>query len=217
MKNIAFILALLIAICSGCTSSTDEVSTKVAELMQNKFNTEQIAKLNIKVKKVITIHEEGNKYKGVATVEMDGKPHDITIKVIYDGQHIMYEADESQLSFISQKIIENSLTTNQENTETPLAKNKVDESTNKQNGILDQFDTNAHCKKVSEIAGGSYQIEETCRASENEAKNSLRSMSIPPEILEHCLRIGQVAGGSYEIALTCSNDEMKAKSKLDSQ
>lgn len=76
------------------------------------------------------------------------------------------------------------------------------------------FDIEAHCKKVSQAMGGSYQIEQTCRDQERKAQANISTMAVPPEIVSHCGRVGRAVGGSYQIMLTCVEQEMKAKANL---
>ena len=76
------------------------------------------------------------------------------------------------------------------------------------------FDIEKKCAKIKEFAGGSYQIEQTCRNQEREAQSTLMGMSIPTEIEKHCTEIGAYADGSYQIMLTCVEQETKAKANL---
>jgi hypothetical protein len=78
----------------------------------------------------------------------------------------------------------------------------------------DAFDTVAYCKKISQIAGGSYQIEAACRAQEKEAQASLSARRIPAQIESYCRKIGEIAGGSYHLMNACVDQEIAAKSKL---
>jgi hypothetical protein len=92
-------------------------------------------------------------------------------------------------------------------------------STNKKNNSTASkyaygFDVKLFCGKVSEVAGGSYQIEETCRGQENDAINKINSMSIPKRIADYCRKVGQAAGGSYVIMHTCITQEINAKGRL---
>lgn len=77
------------------------------------------------------------------------------------------------------------------------------------------FDIKAHCREVSEFAGGSYQIEESCRQMENESKKNIAKMSVPARIMKHCTEVAEYAGGSYQILESCIKMEQEAKSRLD--
>lgn len=82
------------------------------------------------------------------------------------------------------------------------------------NSTLPAYDIKAHCRKIGDVAGGSYQIEETCRKNEQEAQKALTTITIPSRISKHCQEIGIVAGGSYQIMLTCVKQEIEAKNRL---
>lgn len=79
---------------------------------------------------------------------------------------------------------------------------------------LPSFDTEAYCRKIGDTAGGSYEIEETCRNEESRALSQLNSESIPARTLEYCSRIGDTAGGSYVIMQTCVEQEEESASHL---
>lgn len=76
------------------------------------------------------------------------------------------------------------------------------------------FDIDAYCKEVADAAGGSYQIEETCRKMESEAKAKLEKMSIPSRVEKYCKEIGEAVGGSYQIMETCVKQELESKSRM---
>lgn len=92
-----------------------------------------------------------------------------------------------------------------------VAANEREPDTNRN---VNYYDIKAHCRKIADIAGGSYQIEETCRKGEQEARKDLTTITIPSRISQHCQEIGAVAGGSYQIMLTCVKKEIEAKDRL---
>ncbi|MCK5604140.1 hypothetical protein KAR91_19790 [Candidatus Pacearchaeota archaeon] len=77
------------------------------------------------------------------------------------------------------------------------------------------YDINSYCAEVAKVAGGSYQIEETCRSQERQAKQNINRMSVPSRVEKYCKEIGQVAGGSYQIMETCIKQELGAKSRMN--
>jgi len=79
---------------------------------------------------------------------------------------------------------------------------------------LPNFDTHAYCASIGEVAGGSYEIEKTCRAMESEALSKLQSRSIPDRVLNYCATIGKTAQGSYQIMNTCVDMELEAADSL---
>jgi hypothetical protein len=76
------------------------------------------------------------------------------------------------------------------------------------------FDIARYCRTIGQHAGGSYQIEKSCRDMEYEAKAKLARMTIPPRIKRYCQNIGQHAGGSYNIMLSCVEMELEAKRSM---
>jgi len=76
------------------------------------------------------------------------------------------------------------------------------------------YDTISYCEQISEVAGGSYQIEKICRNQEYQAQAKINSMYVPEDIKNYCQKIGKVAGGSYQIMKTCIEQELKAKNSL---
>jgi hypothetical protein len=79
---------------------------------------------------------------------------------------------------------------------------------------LPSFDTEAYCQKIGDTAGGSYEIEETCRDEESKALAQLNARSISGRTLQYCSRIGETAGGSYEIMETCVEQELESAGRL---
>jgi hypothetical protein len=79
---------------------------------------------------------------------------------------------------------------------------------------LPSFNTASYCRKIGDTAGGSMQIEATCREMEADALDGLQRMAIPSRMLSYCTQIGQTAGGSYEIMKTCVEMESDAASRL---
>ena len=77
------------------------------------------------------------------------------------------------------------------------------------------FDIAGYCRQVADAVGGSYQIEETCRKQEQQAKKQLEAKTIPPRIEKYCREVGQVVGGSYQIMNTCVEQELAARDRLE--
>ena len=80
--------------------------------------------------------------------------------------------------------------------------------------IANSFDISAYCRSIADTAGGSYQIELTCREMERDAKSRINRKQVPDRIMRYCRRIGETAGGSYQIMLTCIIQELNARSQM---
>lgn len=76
------------------------------------------------------------------------------------------------------------------------------------------FDSRKYCKEVSNVVGGSYQIEEGCMQNERTSERNLRDMSLPSEIIKYCKEVSNVVGGSYQIMFGCATNELNAKRSL---
>lgn len=77
------------------------------------------------------------------------------------------------------------------------------------------FDINSYCRTVADAVGGSYQIEESCRNMEDDARRNLAQMSIPPRVEKYCYEVASAVGGSYQIMESCVNMELEAKGRMD--
>jgi hypothetical protein len=77
-----------------------------------------------------------------------------------------------------------------------------------------QYDTKAYCQELSEISGGSAQIEVYCREEEKTSKNNILNMSYSSKAMNYCQEIGKISGGSYSILEVCLKDEAEAELKL---
>lgn len=75
-------------------------------------------------------------------------------------------------------------------------------------------DINGYCKKVSDVSGGSYTIEQGCRDMENNAKEKLSRMSVSQRVFDYCKSVADVSGKSYSIMVGCIEMELDAKRKI---
>ena len=74
------------------------------------------------------------------------------------------------------------------------------------------FDIAAYCARVADAVGGSYQIEETCRQQEADAREATRSTE--RRISAYCARVAEAVGGSYQIYNTCVDQEEAARGRI---
>ncbi|WP_339428073.1 MULTISPECIES: SPOR domain-containing protein [unclassified Pseudomonas] len=104
MKGKALVFSALVVLLSGCGPSVDAVSQQAKLSVQEKLDTdENLKKYELKVRSVTAIHESGNKYKGMAEVEIDGESHQVTIDIIADGKNIFWEAKPMAFAFVLQQ------------------------------------------------------------------------------------------------------------------
>jgi len=76
------------------------------------------------------------------------------------------------------------------------------------------FNIRGYCRQISDVVGGSYQIEEACIQMENESKRNLSGMYIPSRIKNYCTEVASVVGGSYQIMEACVQMELDSKSRI---
>ncbi|MGY3887483.1 hypothetical protein [Aeromonas aquatica] len=111
------ILSLLVVslIMSGCGPSIDALSETVRNSMQQQFDTnEQFKSYGLKAEKVTLIHEQDKKYKGAASVVLNGKAHEVIISVTADGNNVIWEAPPGSFMFIAQIEMQKILNSSQE-------------------------------------------------------------------------------------------------------
>jgi hypothetical protein len=112
--NVLVLLAISLFI-SGCGPSIDALSETVRNSMQQQFDTnEQFKSYGLKVEKVTLVHEQDKKYKGVASVVLDGKAHEVIITVTADGNNVIWEAPPGSFMFIAQLEMQKILNSPQE-------------------------------------------------------------------------------------------------------
>ncbi len=109
IKNLIFAILLMLAL-GGCGPSRDQVESKSKELLQQSINSnEGLKDLGIQVSRVDAIKESDNKYKGLATVSMDGKDHQVSINILADSERIMVNAENGAFAFAAKKLVQKTL------------------------------------------------------------------------------------------------------------
>jgi hypothetical protein len=101
MKIIFLSLLVLLA---GCHPSVETVAIEVKNLLQSKIDSDPgLKKSHLVVSDVSVIHEEGNRYGGIATLLLGGEPHTVSLKILADGSKVMYEASDGAFLFATQR------------------------------------------------------------------------------------------------------------------
>jgi len=91
----------------------------------------------------------------------------------------------------------------------------ITQKTNSTVTAIGPFDSNAYCRKITNKAGSSYQLEKTCRDHEKISKQHLANMEIDPRTAKYCSGIGSTNGGSYQIAEDCIEMERRSKAEIN--
>lgn len=108
MKNCATqrlrMTLVAIGLClAGCQPSADSVAHETKVLLQSKFDSEpDLEPFHLRVSKLEVIHEEGTRYRGIATVAMDGTNYSVVLRILDDGHKLMYETDPGAFAFTAQ-------------------------------------------------------------------------------------------------------------------
>lgn len=111
-----WIVALVIVLIAGGAYwysanhlSKDEIAQTVTSTLQKKLDSGDLAEYHMKVQKVDVLHEGGNKYKALVTVDLDGKPHDVPLSVVVDGTKVAWETEQGAFLFAAQERIQKSM------------------------------------------------------------------------------------------------------------
>lgn len=79
---------------------------------------------------------------------------------------------------------------------------------------IPMYDSDAYCAHIGDVAGGSSEIELTCRQEEADAHEWVRENVGSPRSMRYCAKIGSTGGGSYQIFKTCLQQEASAAADL---
>jgi hypothetical protein len=103
VKRFLLSAIILMAVC-GCQPNVNDIGQQVSTLLQQKINEDPtLSRYGLVVSNVVVIREEGNKYKGVADVMMNGEKHEVSLSILADGNSVMYEADPGSFIFVSEQ------------------------------------------------------------------------------------------------------------------
>jgi len=101
VKRFLLSAIILLAVC-GCRPNVNEIGQQVSSLLQQKINEDPtLSRYGLLVGNVVVIREEGNKYKGVADVMMNGEKYEVSLNILADGDSVMYEADPGSFLFVA--------------------------------------------------------------------------------------------------------------------
>ena len=100
MKKFALLAGLLFAL-TACQPSTKGIAENIKSRLQSRFDSEpEFKRYHLSVSEVNVIHEEGNRYRGLATVSMNAIEHNVNLKILDDGDHGMYELEPGAFNFL---------------------------------------------------------------------------------------------------------------------
>jgi hypothetical protein len=104
--ELAVVLGVLGLQLAGCQPSTDTVEQDTKQALQSKLDSDPDLKpFHLKVSSLDVVHEDGTRYRGIATVMMGGANYSVTLRILDDGHKVLYETDQGAFAFISQHSI----------------------------------------------------------------------------------------------------------------
>lgn len=102
MKIRAIASAALLLIV-GCGPSNQDVEEIVKASMQKTFSTDsKYGKYRMSVQRVMVIHEEGNRYQGMADIQYEGKTYNVALEITSDGSNVIWKAAQGAFLFLAQ-------------------------------------------------------------------------------------------------------------------
>ncbi|MDR6207288.1 MULTISPECIES: hypothetical protein [Paraburkholderia] len=105
MKKL-IVVAVIAMTVAGCKPSEEGIGEDAKVLLQRQIQSEDGLKdLDLSVLKMDVVNEEGNKYKGIATVLMDGTEHTVSMQILADGKTVMISVAPGEFTFAVPKAI----------------------------------------------------------------------------------------------------------------
>jgi hypothetical protein len=85
----------------------ERIGRTVTQMIQQKVDTtEPFSKLHMKVQSVDVIHSEGNKYVGLAHINLNGQVNDVPVEILTDGDEVMMQIKPGGLAFTAPALIQ---------------------------------------------------------------------------------------------------------------
>ncbi|HIE4193350.1 MULTISPECIES: hypothetical protein [Burkholderia] len=83
--------------------SKAEIASTVKSGLQQKLSSGDLSEFHMSVKDVTVLHETGNKYRAMATVDLEGKPHQVAVSIVADGNQLAWETEQGAFLFAAQE------------------------------------------------------------------------------------------------------------------
>ncbi|WP_186042998.1 hypothetical protein [Burkholderia gladioli] len=107
IRNAALGLVIVAAAGYAWYSSTHlskvEITDSVSKTLQEKLDQGDLSEYHMHLEKLTVLHEEGNKYKGLAIVTYDGKGHEVPVDIVADGKNLAWEVPAGSFMFAAQE------------------------------------------------------------------------------------------------------------------
>ncbi len=81
----------------------------MSKSLQKKLDSGALAEYHLHLEKLTVLHEEGNKYKGLATVSYNGSGHEVPVDIVADGKDLAWEVQPGAFLFAVQDQYQKSL------------------------------------------------------------------------------------------------------------
>jgi hypothetical protein len=111
-KRSQLVIVLVLVVAAGVAywyankPDDERIGRTVTQMIQQKVDTtEPFSKLHMKVQSVDVIHSEGNKYVGVAHINLNGQVNDVPVDILTDGDQVMMQIQPGGFAFIAPALI----------------------------------------------------------------------------------------------------------------
>ena len=92
--------AVLLLALVGCKQTPEQIGNTVQGSMQKTFDTDpNFSPLHFKVGKVTAVKHSDTNYDGTATINYQGKDHEVPVHIILDNDKVNWKTDPGSLSF----------------------------------------------------------------------------------------------------------------------
>jgi hypothetical protein len=98
-------LAMALAL-SACGPSSEKIADGVKAELQHRLQGQEIfAQHKVSVAKVDVVKEEGNKFRGMATIMLDGHESTIPIEIVADGDKAIFDVPQDRLVLLAFELL----------------------------------------------------------------------------------------------------------------
>ena len=92
--------AALLLMMVGCKQTPEQIGTTVQGSMQKTFDTDpNFSPLHFKVDKVVAVKKTDTDYDGTASINYQGKDHDVPVHIVLNNDKVNWKTDPGSLSF----------------------------------------------------------------------------------------------------------------------
>jgi hypothetical protein len=110
-SQLVLVIALVLSAAGGYwwfnRPDPEAIGAQVAKMIQNSMDTtEPMAHLHMTVISVDVVHSDGNKYAGMAHINLNGDQHDVPVDITSDGDQVMMRIQPGGFMFIAPALVQ---------------------------------------------------------------------------------------------------------------